>query len=41
MVKQAPCIIVADLAVCGVWIPQSEALFDIRVIDTGAQSYSN
>ena len=33
--------LVADLSVRGVWMPQSEALFDIRVIDTDAQSYSN
>lgn len=33
--------LVADLAVRGVWTPQTEALFDIRVIDTDAQSYSN
>ena len=29
----------ADLAVRGVWLPQSEALLDIRVTDTDAQSY--
>ena len=28
--------LIADL-----WMPQSEALFDIRVIDTDTQSYSN
>ena len=33
--------LVADLGVRGVWLPQSEALLDIRVIDTDAQSYSN
>ena len=33
--------LVADLCVRGVWIPQSEALFDIRVVDTDAQSYRN
>ena len=33
--------LVADLAVRGVWLPQAEALFDIRVIDTDAQSYGN
>ena len=32
-------ILVADLGVRGVWSPQSEALFDIRVTDTDAQSY--
>ena len=31
--------LVADLAIRGVWLPQSGALFDIRVIDTDAQSY--
>ena len=28
--------LVADLAVQGVWLPQAEALFDVRVIDNGA-----
>jgi len=32
--------LIADLCVSGVWQPQTEALFDIRVIDTDAQSYS-
>ncbi len=31
--------LVADLGVRGVWQPQSEALFDVRVVDTDAQSY--
>jgi len=31
--------LIADLGIHGVWSPQSEALFDIRVTDTGAQSY--
>ena len=31
----------ADLAVRGVWTPQAEALFDVRVINTDAQSYLN
>ena len=31
--------LVADLGVRGVWSSQSEALFDIRVTDTDAQSY--
>ena len=31
--------LIADLAVRGVWSPQTEALFDIRVTDTDAQSY--
>ena len=32
--------LIADLAVRGVWTAQTEALFDVRVIDTDAQSYS-
>ena len=31
--------LVADLSVRGVWVPQAEALFDVRVVDTDAQSY--
>ena len=31
--------LIADLGVRGVWSPQSEALFDIRIINTDAQSY--
>ena len=31
--------LVADLCVRGVWTPHSEALFDICVVDTDAQSY--
>ena len=31
--------LVADLSVRGVWLPQAEALFDVRVSDTDAQSY--
>ena len=31
--------LVADLSVRGVWTPQSEALFDIRIVDTDARSY--
>ena len=30
--------LIADL---GVWIPQGEALFDVRVVDTDAASYVN
>ena len=30
-----------DLGVRGVWQPQAEALFDFKVIDTDAPSYSN
>ena len=33
--------LVADLGVRGVWQPQTEALFDVRVIDTDAQSYAH
>ena len=32
-------VLIADLCVCGVWGPQTEALFDIRVVDTDARSY--
>ena len=32
-------VLVADLYIRGVWLPQAEALFDIRIIDTDAQSY--
>ena len=32
--------LIADLGVRGVWQPQTEALFDIRVVDTDAQSYT-
>ena len=32
--------LVADLCVCGVSQPQCDALFDIRVVDTDAPSYS-
>ena len=31
--------LVADLFVRGVWVLQSKALFDIRIIDTDARSY--
>ena len=31
--------LIADLCVCGAWLPQAEALFDIRVVDTDFQSY--
>ena len=31
--------LIADLCVCGVWEPQTEALFDIRIFDTDAWSY--
>ena len=31
--------LIADLCVNGVWLPQAEALFDICVVDTDAQSY--
>ena len=32
-------MLIADLCVQGVWLPQAEALFNIRIIDTDAQSY--
>ena len=32
-------VLIADLFVRGVWLSQAEALFDVRVIDTDAQSY--
>ena len=31
--------LIVDLCVYGVWEPQIEALFDIRVVDIDAQSY--
>ena len=31
--------LIADLVVRGVWQPQCDALFDIRVVDTDAPSY--
>ena len=33
--------LIADLGVKGVWTPQAEALFDVRVTDTDASSYVN
>ena len=33
--------LIADMVICGVWIPQAEAFFDVHVIDTDAQSYCN
>ena len=33
--------LIADLAITGVWTPQTEALFDVRVIDTDTQSYQH
>ena len=32
--------LICDLAVRGVWNPQTEALFDVRVVNTDAQSYA-
>ena len=32
-------VLIADLCVQGVWLPQAKALFDIHIIDTDAQSY--
>ena len=31
--------LIADLGIQGVWQPQTEALLDIHVVDTDAQSY--
>ena len=31
--------LVTDLAVRGIWQPQTEALFDVRVIDTDPESH--
>ena len=31
--------LICDLVVRGVWNPQTEALFDVRVVNTDAQSY--
>ena len=31
--------LIADLGIRGFWQPQTEALFDIRVVDTDAPSY--
>ena len=31
--------LIADLGIRGIWQPQTEALFDIRVVDTDAPSY--
>ena len=33
--------LVADMAIRGVWMPQAEAMFDVKVINADAQSYSN
>ena len=33
--------LVADMTICGIWMPQAEVLFDVCVIDTDAQSYCN
>ena len=32
-------ILITDLCVQGMWLPQAEALFDIHIIGTDAQSY--
>ena len=32
-------VLIADLCVRGVWLPQVKVLFDVHVIDTDAQSY--
>ena len=44
VVREANCstdttALVADLSVRGVWVPQVEASFDIRIIDTDTRSY--
>ena len=31
--------LIADLGIRGVWLPQIEALFDVRVTDSDAPSY--
>ena len=31
--------LINDIGICGVWLPQVEALMDVRVVDTDAQSY--
>ena len=36
--EESPALI-ADLGVRGVWVPQVQALFDVRVTDTDAPSY--
>ena len=33
--------LVADFGVRGIWQPQAEALFDVCVVDTDAQSYAH
>ena len=40
LVRGLPAL-VADLSVRGMWAAQTEALFDIRVMDTDAQSYTS
>ena len=32
-------VLKADMAVCGVWQPQCDAIFDVRIVDTDASSY--
>ena len=32
-------VLIADLCVQGLWLPQAEVLFDVHVIDTDTQSY--
>ena len=38
VVQEVPALI-ADLGIRGIWRPQTEALFDIRVVNTDAPSY--
>ena len=33
--------LIAELSIRGVWQPQTVALFDMRVVDTDAPSYSH
>jgi len=38
-VRHESIVSVADLRVRGVWLPQVEELFDVRIVDTDTQSY--
>ena len=39
IVREGSNIVPADLGIIGVWLPQIEALFDIRIMDADAPSY--
>ena len=39
--KNSTSTLIANLAIRSVWLPQTEVLFHIRVIDTDTQSYSD